>query len=325
MGPATIGQTQELASLVEVRGEAVAPGELLWIEPQPTAVAQGARGETPFRRHFPRIRHPIRLLLIVIPSLVLMGVAYVFLSYALRPTPGPKSMQSAVNAFRGGHDTKGAVLRYQLPAQGVYQLKGHGTERISFPPNSQNDGAVMPASVTYLDGGCWRWHLDYNVAHWEEYNFCPNARQLVQPVNRNYQSWNFGTMAITNLSTFSCPATTVVLDDAPVAGQVSRWTCTGTSSAIRGSTTSHVVMEVRGSTTISIGDARSVRAVHEVQTTTLRGAQTGSVVENWWFSASSGLPLRVDRQIQILTASPLGTITYREAGSWQLASLAPRS
>ena len=70
-------------------------------------------------------------------------------------------------------------LRYALPAEGVYALNGQGTERISFPPNSHPDGAVMPATITYLADGCWRWHIDYNVAHWEEYDFCPRGGRLL--------------------------------------------------------------------------------------------------------------------------------------------------
>jgi hypothetical protein len=35
--------------------------------------------------------------------------------------------------------------------------------------------------------------------------------------------------------------------------------------------------------------------------------------------------VRMDRHITIKSSSPIGTITYREAGSWQITSLQPRT
>jgi hypothetical protein len=304
--------------------DAITPLEPLWVDlPKPAPDTS----EDDRERH-PRLRRTIRrrllIVLVVAAGLVLSVVLYVFLSYEFRSTPGAKSVHSAISAFHAGRDASTANLRYPSPAQGVYELSGRGNEHISFPPNSQHDGSVMPASVTYLPGGCWRWHLDYNVAHWEEYDFCPGATGLVQRANRNSQAWDFGTLQITNLATFSCPANTVVLPDTPMAGKTIRWTCQGTSTAVKGTATARVAMRVIASSAVTLGNHQEVAAIHEIQTTTLSGAQKGTVVENWWFSASSGLPLRVDRQIQITTASPLGAIHYSENGSWRMTSLAPR-
>ncbi len=311
----------------------VDPGaiEPLWVDTRaPSAsLAAGPEEKRPDGKRNTRrrraIRHRVVLVLVVVVGLVLAVVLYVGLSYEFRSIPGAKSVHSAVSAFRGGHATTGGGLKYPPPAQGVYELNGQGSEHISFPPNSQHDGSVMPASVTYLPGGCWRWHLDYNVAHWEEYDFCPSATHLTQPANRNSQSWDFGTLSITNVATFSCPAGAVVLPESPNAGNGAEWTCEGTSTAVQGTTTAHVVMRVIGTAPFAVGKHQKVPAVDEVQTTTLTGAQTGTVVESWWFSAMSGLPVRVDRQIRIATASPLGQITYTESGSWRMTSLTPHT
>jgi hypothetical protein len=272
------------------------------------------------RRH----RHRLRVALIVVLLLIVSGVGYVSVSYVFRSHPGAKSLNSALSAYRGGKDTARSNFRYEPPAQGVYALKGQGSERISFPPNSQSDGAVMPASVTYIAHGCWRWHLDYNTAHWEEYDFCPSDNQLVQTGYRNFQSWDFGTLTIKNLASFTCPSDTVVMAENPLAGQMLRWTCSGTNTSVSGKTTETVATPVVGTVALLIGKT-TVKAVHEVQKLTLNGVQKGTAVENWWFSAATGLPLRVERHITILTASPLGTITYNEDGSWQMASVTPRT
>ncbi len=309
----------------------VDPGvlEQLWVETRALSapVTAGPEGKQPDGKRPTRRRRalPVTLVVVVAAGLVLSGVLYLGLSYEFRSIPGARSVHSAISAFRGGRATTGRSLKYPPPVQGVYELNGQGSEHISFPPNSQHDGSVMPASVTYLPGGCWRWHLDYNVAHWEEYDFCPSATSLTQLANRNSQSWDFGTLSITNVATFSCPASAVVLPDSPDAGNGTAWTCEGTSTAVQGKTTAQVAMRVVGSTFVVVGKHQEVPAVDEVQTTTLSGAQRGTVVESWWFSAANGLPVRVDRQIRIATASPLGDITYTEGGSWRMTSLTPHT
>ena len=39
----------------------------------------------------------------------------------------------------------------------------------------------------------------------------------------------------------------------------------------------------------------------------------------------SGLPLRGERHITIMSSSPIGTVTYHEDGSWQMTYLQPRT
>ena len=257
--------------------------------------------------------------------IVLGATGLVVLPYLFRDHPGPQSVNAAVKAFKGREPTPtGRVLRYEPPAEGVYTLNGQGTERISFPPNSQRDGAVMPASVTYIAAGCWRWHVDYNVAHWEEYDFCPRGPEMLLAANRNSQSWDFGTVKVKNLARFTCTAASVVLPEDPKAGQAQRYSCRGTNTAISGSSTTSTAVRIVGIDSQRVGGV-AVPAVHELQQGTLTGGQRGTVTENWWFAVSSGLPVRVDRQITILSNSPVGTVTYKEAGSWQMTSLKPRT
>ena len=151
--------------------------------------------------------------------IVLGAAGFVVIRYVFREHPGPKSLHAAVKAFQGKEPTptSSGTLRNDLPAEGVYPLNGQGTERISFPPNSQRDGAVMPVTITYLADGCWRWHIDYNVAHWEEYDFCPRGGRLLLAGNRDSQSWDFGDIKVNNLGRFTCPSGSVVLPQRPQA------------------------------------------------------------------------------------------------------------
>ncbi len=257
--------------------------------------------------------------------LVLAAGSFVFARYELRSHPGAKPMGDALNAFRSSPTApkgKGAGLR--APAAGVYRLEGQGGEKISFPPNSQEDGAVMPASVVPLADGCWRWHVDYNVAHWEEYDFCPQGAQLVMVANRNSQAWDFGVVAVKNLAQYSCDTTSVVLPVKPVTGQTFLQSCSGSNSATPGVSNLSTQVRIVEINTLSI-DGVATSTVHEVLRITVSGAQKGTGTEDWWYVANTGLPVRMVRQIKVGSPSPVGTVTYTEAGMWQMTSLQPQT
>jgi hypothetical protein len=284
----------------------------------PGAVDLSAR-PTVHRRHWYRIG-------VVAGVVVVVGfIGFVALRYTFREHPGPRSLNSAMNAFKGeASTTLGVSPGYQFPAAGVYELRGQGSERISFPPNSQDDGKVMPASVNYLANNCWRWHVDYNVAHWEEYDFCPRGRQLVLIANRNSQTWDFGTLKFTNLARFTCPLTSTVLPERPDPNETLHWSCTGSNTAVAGHSVTTTLTRIVAIETLRIGSV-VVPTVHQHQRATVSGAQRGSVVEDWWFETASGLPVRIERRITISSSSPIGTVTYNEAGSWQMVSPKPRT
>ena len=251
-------------------------------------------------------------------------VAFFASAYVFRTHPGAKSISSVVHGFHKGTSSAPlGHLRYPPPAAGVYQLEGHGSEQISFPPNSQADGATMPATVTYQAGSCWQWHVYYNVAHWEQYQFCSNASRLWTMSEGNGQSWDFGAVQISNVARLTCTPGTGVLPPEPAPGLRLHWTCTGVNSATSGRNTQTILARVVSVGNLTVGHVK-VRAVHEVQRTTVTGAQTGTAVENWWYSASSGLPLRMQRVISIHSPSPVGTVTYTETGSWTMTSLKHR-
>ncbi|HYA69602.1 MAG TPA: hypothetical protein VED63_12800 [Acidimicrobiales bacterium] len=289
----------------------------------PPALRHGVEGRGDRGR-----RHPWRRIVIAIgavAALVLASIAYAGLRYELRPHPGAKSVGSAVKSFHDSAPDAGAGRggAYALPAAGVYTLRGQGDEHISFPPNSQRDGAAMPGTVTSLNGDCWRWRIDYNVAHSEEFVFCTGRAGLFQPTDINSQSWNFGVTTISNTARITCPASTVVLPARPTPGQTWQWSCPETNTSIGGKSVSTTTARIVGDDTVAVGGT-PVAAVSEVQRTTVTGVQNGTVTEDWWFSRTSGLALRVERAITIHTTSPLGVITYTEDGSWQLSSLTPR-
>jgi hypothetical protein len=264
-----------------------------------------------------------RVVLAVAVVVVAASVGTTYGRYLFRSRPGPRSVSSALGTFRATTTTADiASPDRPAPAAGVYQLKGQGSEHISFPPNSQTDGSIMPATVSSLANGCWRWHVDYNVAHWEEYDFCTEGQEITLVADRNGQNWDFGMVKVKNSAQLSCQPPLVVLTATPTAGQAAQQRCTGTNTAVAGEMTASGPVQVVGTEALLIGGA-AVSAVHEHEQTLMSGTQTGTVAEDWWYDARTGLPLRMERHIALATPSPLGNIHYTEDGSWEMTSLQP--
>ncbi|HMK99235.1 MAG TPA: hypothetical protein VK428_03515 [Acidimicrobiales bacterium] len=277
-------------------------------------------------RHRRRFWNRRRLIIAVVAFLA--GMALVLVPYSLRGQPGAKSLAAAMKALgaggvAGGSAPSSSGLHYRYPDPGVYELTGEGSEHISFPHNSQHDSKVMPGSISILDDGCWRWRVDYNVAHWEFYDFCPTAGALVLQGNDNSQTWSFGLFKISNLARFTCPAHTVWLPASPTPGPQPAYSCSGANSAVAGATTATTTIRVAGVVSLTIG-GQPVRVVEEEDNTVLSGGQKGTVAETWWLDLQNGMPVRMQRSMSIATASPLGNIDYTESGHWQMAYLVPQ-
>jgi len=275
----------------------------------------------------PKPRHPLRRWLLLALVVAVVGVGVVagtpLLLYLHRSHPGAKSVSSAVEKFRASTTTAGdGTTALVGPTSGVYQAIGQGTEKITFPPNSQSDGRIMPITVTTLPGGCWRWHLDYDTAHWHEYDFCQDRGSLLLVAQRNYQRWDFGAITVTNLGTYTCSPPAPVMTTGARPGQRYEHHCTGTNSATPGTSEVDGPVTIGATVTLRIG-GQPVRALRQTRVEQLTGSQTGTVTEQWWFDVQTGLPLRAERSYRVVSPSPVGHITYTENGWWQLRSLQP--
>lgn len=111
-------------------------------------------------------------------------------------------------------------------------------------------------------------------------------------------------------------------DAAP--GDSWRQECRGTSDTVSGTTISAGRTTFVGEEAVTVGD-EEIPALHYHQVRDMSDAQSGRQVEDFWFRASDGLPLRNTRSASIDSDSPVGAITYAEEGEWHLTSLAPRT
>ena len=120
----------------------------------------------------------------IVAGLVVIAVGVLVVLFITREDPGARSIDEAVEEFRsdtdGGGTSPGDGAAAGGPPAGVYLLEGSGTESLSFPPLSQSDGETMPMTVGATDGGCWTVRIDYNEAHWQDWNLCRDGDSVIE-------------------------------------------------------------------------------------------------------------------------------------------------
>ena len=264
-------------------------------------------------------RHKVLVALVVA---VLVLAAVVVTTVLAVDEPGPASVEDALERFQSeaGDDTAPEAVR---PPAGVYEYRGEGGAQLSFPPLDQADGATMPGTVTHDAGGCWRFRLDYNEEHWQEWDYCPDGsgEGFGETGGRNGQQWDLGVSSAGNTSTFVCDPPNPVLGPTVTRDGVTQ-RCTGSGTAVEGSTTSTGPWRLVGPETLTVGEER-VEVLHLRGERTLSGSQAGTEATEAWFR-SDGLLVRYERDIEARTDTPVGAITYTESGWFELLDLRPR-
>ena len=213
-----------------------------------------------------------------------------------------------------------AVLR---PAAGVYSYRGSGTEHLSVPPKDQAQGPTMPATVTHRGDGCWTFRMDYSSQHWQTWIYCPRAGGLVELGGKTFERWDFVFTKYDSTSSFTCSPPSVAIRAAMHAGDEWSQRCQGTSSGTKGAAVTTGPYTFVGDDSVAVGGTQ-VPAYHFRQVRTLSGSQTGNQTADLWFAKSDGLPLRNVRTVTVHTDTIVGTSTYTEHGSFQVASLQPQ-
>ena len=254
--------------------------------------------------------------------LLAASVGVVGVGYATRSHPRAVTVEESIVRYRSGSHPVGGRTA-STPEPGVYLAAGEGTNHLSRPPTDGVDGETMPVTVSVLDDGCWRWRIDYSSAHWQDAVLCGGSQQLRQREQRSYQAWDWGVIEQASLTTSRCsPAIGVPLDGGPSDTSVAQ-RCESSSSSSDAVSTIESTTAVVGVETVLVG-GREASTVHQRRTQRVSGGQVGTITEDWWFEIETGLPVRSSRSYRLAVSSPIGTLDYREDGSWTLASLTPR-
>jgi hypothetical protein len=259
-----------------------------------------------------------------------LGVAVIAagLYLTLRDNARPVTVDEArsrTTSTAAGDDTgdAGGVDGPARPAAGVYLYEGSGSESLSTPPLSQSQGPEMPATVEHHDGGCWSLRIDLSSNHWQRWDYCPDGADLVEMGGESWQRWMIGTTAITNLSTFECDEGSVVLPARRAPDQSWDARCTGTNEAVEGTTVSQGPYRFIGDELVEV-DGRDVPSLHFAQERTMSGSQRGQERAEVWLDAETGLLLRLEREVDVRSDTPIGESTYTESASFRLISLDPQ-
>lgn len=208
------------------------------------------------------------------------------------------------------------------PRPGIYRYDGGGTESLSTPPLSQSQGPEMPATVTSAADGCWTLRLDYSSNHWQDWTYCPDGEVVSEQGGSTWQRWMIGATAITNLSTFECDPGTTAFALTPEPDTTWQGRCTGTSDAVDGQTVSAGPYRVDGQEVLEVA-GEQVDTWRYVSERTMSGAQEGEERSTIWFATDSGLPVRNERSLEVVTDTPIGRSTYTETGWFQLVDTQP--
>ena len=266
----------------------------------------------------------------VVPVAVVAGVLVVAVGvlgvlFLTREDPGAKSVDEAVEDLRTRATGSAGATPPEVvaPPSGVYSAEGEGDEALSLPGISQTDGEVIPVTVEPVDEeGCWRFRVDYNEAHWQDWRFCDVDGVVVERGGTTFQRWDFGALVVENSTTFTCEPPALIDDPAAEPGDASDQSCDGTSDQVEGLATSAGPVTFLGVEDLEVGGS-TVTTRHVRQARTLSGAQTGTTTNDTWFDVETGLPVRMERSADIASDSPVGTVSYTESGWWQLTDLAP--
>lgn len=209
-----------------------------------------------------------------------------------------------------------------VPAQGVYRYRGTGREETSFPPLTEEQGPAMPATVTAQADGCWLFRIDYNTHHWQEWSYCTAGGKLTDHGGSTFSRRTIGGVDIDNTSTFTCDPPVIVLDRTAETGTARSRSCSGAGSFVADPTTVSGTTTQVGRETITV-DGTDIDTIHQRDELTYSGAQSGTESSDTWFDAATGLPVRNEHHIVVVTGTPLGDITYTEDGSFELETPGP--
>ncbi len=210
------------------------------------------------------------------------------------------------------------VLR---PAQGVYLYRGSGTDSLSAPPKEQVQGPDMPATVIHRADGCWSMRIDYHSNHWQRWDYCPRDGGLDEIGGATYQKWDFGVFVSETTSNFECESS-VTVRAMQKPGDEWTQTCRGAGGPADEASLTTGPYRFVGPEDLVIG-GETVSALHFHRDRTMSGGQRGTERAEVWFSASTGMPLRNERVLDVKTDSIIGEVNYIEDANFELTSLEP--
>jgi hypothetical protein len=258
--------------------------------------------------------------IVLAATAVLVIAAIVVLPLLLREGAEPVSLSDASRRFRLAHPGVPESALPLVPAEGVYEYRGKGLDTLSILSLEQQQGPVMPATVSHEGHGCWVLRIDYSDKHWQRWRYCVSGEQLDEAGGKTWQKWDLGVTSIANLTASTCRSP--ILRTAMQPGDTWPQRCDITNDEVSGDTVSSGTSRYVGTEDVKV-DGTTVPAYHVVEHRTLSGAQNGTDLIHIWF-APNGLPVRQRQTLEVASPSPVGDVTYHQTSDLRLHSLRPK-
>lgn len=257
------------------------------------------------------------LALVVVLAAALGGFAYLWSRSGARPVDLDNARRRFLEERVASEGPDGPYT----PPEGVYVYRGSGSESLSSPPKSQAEGPEMPGTVTHGTDGCYAFRLDYSTNHYRVWNLCADETGLRETGGSVFQKWDFVVSTIDTLAQTRCAPPAVVIAADMVPGD--RWEsrCEGDNSAISGTTVTDSVHRFVGWDRVRVGDDR-LDAMHLRRRAAISGAQIGTESFDLWITGD-GLIVKGRQRIVLDSDSPIGKVTYTQAGEFSLVRATP--
>jgi hypothetical protein len=220
----------------------------------------------------------------------------------------------------GAPESEAAPPPLYLPEAGLYfyDPKPNANDTVLL---SLNDASInlpfdarLPCVVT-VDGGSWTWQLTENNSHTTTYFFDTQPGTLTSATTTE--------VVIANTAIVTCNPTAVFIWIPLDSGTLSH-SCQGKNSLVDGGFGSSGPYAYLGEDLITSADAAPIaNGYHFTETRTVTGTQTGSQSIEWWLDTTTGLPLRLIVDTQILSPSPYGPATFTEHADYAIESVFP--
>lgn len=231
-------------------------------------------------------------------------------------------VDEAVREFREGDGGEGPAAAEFSPAAGVYAFDADGSGQLSLLATAQPWGATVPATVT-RDGRCWTLHVDYSTNHTQGWDFCPEGPVLTELGGRTFQRYDFVAFTVDDETVFTCDPPGEVLRAEAKAGESWAQSCAGGSTSRDSQTVSAGTNTFVGEEDVVVG-AEEVATYHYRQQRTISGDQDGRETTDIWFAQADALIVKMQRDVDVKSPSPIGDVHYVEQGTLVLQSLSPQ-